>query len=107
MFDQSFVQLLANQVASIAIPQILEAMELKAAEIKRAAPAPNDDDLIDVHEVARMLGCHPRTVVTKEKSLKGFPKGIRSGKRALRWSRGEIRAFISNCPRGVGNLTAL
>lgn len=56
---------------------------------------PSDDDIIDVHDVAVMIGCKNRkTVLRKRSEDPSFPRSVRVAGIGARWVRGDIVAWL-------------
>jgi len=51
---------------------------------------------MDAREIARRLGCHVDTFLSKRRELEseGFPKPVSSFRRPLRWRRAQVRAWL-------------
>ena len=60
-----------------------------------------DDTMLDIKEVARMVGLSPRTVDRKTHSDglyhdPAFPKPVRISERRIRWHASEMKAFVAS-----------
>jgi predicted DNA-binding transcriptional regulator AlpA len=55
--------------------------------------APVEDRLLDVHEVAAMLG-RARSTVWSDVKLGIFPAPLRVGRRNVRWRKSLVEAYI-------------
>lgn len=62
----------------------------------------NNDELIRINEVCRMLGGVSRSTVYNWTKQRRFPRGAHIGDRVVAWKRGQVREWID----GKVNLAA-
>lgn len=53
----------------------------------------SEPDLLNVYELAAMLGCSDRTIRTWRREGM-FPPPIRLGRRAIRWRKSVVQAWL-------------
>lgn len=65
----------------------------------QAPPLPNNAQLLDVRDVARLLRMHPRSIwrlaAKAEDGLIEFPKPLQIGRKAVRWRLSDVQAYLS------------